>query len=136
MVARNVFGSKSRLFFGDVASVAKGLLAPQGTLSMGWRNSLVQDGISTTRSAPTRPLRLHGRAFTFAHLLSHTSGLPDVVEGDVGGIEFVSYSTEQLLANVKRQALLFPPGTGFQYSDAGLFLCQLITGKAGDAVVN
>jgi len=64
------------------------------------------------------------------HLLSHASGLPDVVEADVGGVEFVSYSTEQLLANVRRQALLFPPGTGFEYSDAGLFLCQLITEKA------
>jgi len=64
------------------------------------------------------------------NLLSHTSGLPDVVEADVGGVEFVSYSTEQLLANIKRQDLLFPPGTEFEYSDAGPILCQLITEKA------
>jgi len=64
------------------------------------------------------------------HLLSHTSGLPDVVEPDVGGIEFVSYSTEQLVANIKRQGLLFPPGTGFEYTSAGPLLCQVITEKA------
>ena len=65
-----------------------------------------------------------------AHLLSHSSGLPDVVKEEVGGQPFMSYSTEQLLSNVKRQSLLFPPGTGYHYSDAGLFLCQLITEKA------
>ena len=32
-----------------------------------------------------------------------------------------------------RQDLLFSPGTGFEYTDAGLFLCQLITEKAGGA---
>ena len=64
------------------------------------------------------------------HLLSHASGLPDVVNEEVGGRPFISYSTDQLLANVKRQALLFPPGTGYFYSDAGLFLSQLITEKA------
>jgi len=65
-----------------------------------------------------------------AHLLSHASGLPDVVNEEVGGRPFISYSTDQLLSNVKRQALLFPPGTGYHYSDAGLFLSQLITEKA------
>jgi D-alanyl-D-alanine carboxypeptidase len=65
-----------------------------------------------------------------AHLLSHASGLPDVVDEEVGGRPFISYSTDQLLSNVKRQALLFPPGTGYHYSDAGLFLSQLITEKA------
>jgi len=64
------------------------------------------------------------------HLLSHASGLPDVVNEEVGGRSFISYSTDQLLANVKRQALLFPPGMGYYYSDAGLFLSQLITEKA------
>jgi D-alanyl-D-alanine carboxypeptidase len=65
-----------------------------------------------------------------AHLLSHASGLPDVVEEQVEGRPLISYSTDQLLSNVKRQALLFPPGTGYHYSDAGLFLSQLITEKA------
>jgi D-alanyl-D-alanine carboxypeptidase len=64
------------------------------------------------------------------NLLSHTSGLPDVVEEYVGGVELTSYSTEQLLANIKRQNLLFPPGTGYEYTDAGPILCQLITEKA------
>jgi CubicO group peptidase (beta-lactamase class C family) len=70
------------------------------------------------------------RGIHVAHLLSHTSGLPDVVEEELGGRPFVSYTTEELLANVKRQRLLFPPGAGFHYSDAGLFLSQLITEKA------
>jgi Beta-lactamase len=56
------------------------------------------------------------------NLLSHTSGLPDVVEADVGGVEFVSYSTEQLLANIKRQDLLFPPCTGYEYTSSGPIL--------------
>ena len=64
------------------------------------------------------------------HLLSHTSGLPDVVGEEVGGRPFTSYTTEQLLENVKQQNLLFPPGEGFSYSDAGLLLSQLITEKA------
>ncbi len=65
-----------------------------------------------------------------AHLISHTSGLPDVVDEDLDGRPFISYTTQQLLANVKRQHLLFPPGTAYSYSDAGLFLSQLITEKA------
>jgi D-alanyl-D-alanine carboxypeptidase len=64
------------------------------------------------------------------HLLSHTSGLPDVVAELAGGRSFTEYSTDQLLENVKRQSLLFPPGRGYLYSDAGLFLCQLIIEKA------
>lgn len=60
------------------------------------------------------------------HLLSHTSGLPDVVAEEVNGREFTSYSTEQLLETVKRQSLLSKPGTAYAYSDAGLFLTQLI----------
>jgi CubicO group peptidase (beta-lactamase class C family) len=94
---------------------------------------LVQDGkvrlddeISTYFTDPPASWKgIHVR-----NLLSHTSGLPDIVEEDIGGVPLISYSTEQQLANVKRQALLFPPGAGFQYSDAGLFLCQLITEKA------
>ena len=54
-----------------------------------------------------------------------------MVEEYVGGVELISYSTEQLLANIKRQDLLFPPGTGYEYTDAGPILCQLITEKAG-----
>ena len=65
-----------------------------------------------------------------AHLLSHASGLPDVVNATVEGRAFTDYTTGQLLDNVKKQNLLFPPGTGYEYSDAGLFLAQLITEKA------
>ncbi len=64
------------------------------------------------------------------HLLSHASGLPDVINATVEGRDFTEYTTGQLLENVKKQTLLFPPGTGFEYSDAGLFLAQLITEKA------
>ena len=65
-----------------------------------------------------------------AHLLSHASGLPDVVNGTVDGRPFTEYTTAQLLENVSRQKLLFAPGTAYEYSDAGLFLAQLITEKA------
>jgi D-alanyl-D-alanine carboxypeptidase len=70
------------------------------------------------------------KAIRVRHLLSHTSGLPDVVAEQFDGRRFTTYSTEQLLQNVQRQNLLFLPGTSYRYSDAGLFLAQLITEKA------
>lgn len=67
---------------------------------------------------------------TLRHLLSHTAGLPDQVAGAVEGRGFASYTTAQLLATVARLTPLAPPGQGYLYSDAGLFLAQLATERA------
>jgi CubicO group peptidase (beta-lactamase class C family) len=39
-----------------------------------------------------------------AHLLSHTSGLPDIVEEDVGGVPFVSYATSSCWPTLRDRA--------------------------------
>jgi CubicO group peptidase (beta-lactamase class C family) len=70
------------------------------------------------------------KAIRVRHLLSHTSGLPDVVAEESDGRIFTTYPTEQLLRNVQRQNLLFLPGNGYCYSDAGIFLAQLVTERA------
>lgn len=67
---------------------------------------------------------------TLRHLLSHTSGLPDVVAGAIEGRYFTDYTTAQLLATVAALTPLAPPGHRFSYSDAGLFLAQLATERA------
>ncbi len=63
------------------------------------------------------------------HLISHTSGLPDVVGGTIEGRSFTDYTTEQLLATMRNQTPVAPPGEGYLYSDANLVLAQLVTEK-------
>lgn len=67
---------------------------------------------------------------TLRHLLSHTSGIPDVVAGEIEGRSFTDYMTEQLLATVRSLTPIAPPGERFLYSDAGLLLAQLATERA------
>ena len=69
------------------------------------------------------------QAITVGQLLSHTSGLPDSVADDIEGRSFTTYTSEQQLEHVKGLALVAPPGTVFNYSDANFFLAQLITEK-------
>jgi CubicO group peptidase (beta-lactamase class C family) len=63
------------------------------------------------------------------HLVSHTSGLPDVVGGTFEGRAFTDYSTEQLLASMRQQVPVAPPGERYLYSDANLVITQLATEK-------
>lgn len=63
------------------------------------------------------------------HLLSHTSGLPDEVPEYFHQRQLITYSTEELLQNIKKQELQFQPGENWGYSDAGFFLLQLIVEK-------
>jgi CubicO group peptidase (beta-lactamase class C family) len=67
---------------------------------------------------------------TLRQLLSHTSGIPDVVAGEIEGRSFTDYTSEQLLATVRGLTPVAPPGERFLYSDAGLFLAQLATERA------
>ncbi len=61
------------------------------------------------------------------HLLSHTSGLPDVV---YEGRATAALTTSDLLRTIEHQQLRFPPGTSYLYSDAGLLLCQIAIEQA------
>jgi CubicO group peptidase (beta-lactamase class C family) len=64
------------------------------------------------------------------HLLTHTSGLPDEVDARIEGRPFATYTSEQLLENVRRLTPVAPPGERFLYSDANFFLLQLVTERA------
>jgi len=63
------------------------------------------------------------------HLLSHTSGLPDEVPEYYNERYLISYSTNELLQNIKNQELQFQAGQNWLYSDANFFLLQLIVEK-------
>ncbi len=66
---------------------------------------------------------------TIRQLLSHTSGLPDSLAELDSGRRYTSYSTHQLLDLIRA---LHPaePGSGFIYSDDGMFLAQAVTERA------
>jgi len=66
------------------------------------------------------------------HLLTHTSGMPDDWVETSDGRGFVDYTTEQLYRHARTRPLLFPPGTGWSYSDQGYFLlCLIVERTAG-----
>ncbi len=63
------------------------------------------------------------------HLLSHTSGLPDEVPEYFNERYLISYSTNELFQNIKKQELQFQAGESWLYSDANFLLLQLIVEK-------
>lgn len=71
------------------------------------------------------------RAITVRHLLTHTSGLPDYVEGDIGSrVDYRRDYTEQELAQVAyRLPLAFEPGARFSYSNTGYVLLGILVHK-------
>jgi len=75
-------------------------------------------------------LALPFRGITIRQLLSHTSGLPDSLAELDAGRRYTSYSTEQLLALVRGLHPEARPGSGFVYSDDGMFLAQNVTERA------
>lgn len=63
------------------------------------------------------------RPVTIDQLLSHTSGLPTVVDRpDFETIARRDYTPDQLIALTNGQVPLFEPGRGFHYSDSGYFV--------------
>jgi CubicO group peptidase (beta-lactamase class C family) len=72
-------------------------------------------------------------AATVRQLLSHTAGLPDSVAAEHEGRSFADHSTEQLLEHVTHLTPHARPGERFVYSDAGLFLAQVVTERAAGA---
>lgn len=70
------------------------------------------------------PIRLH-------HLLSHTSGIPDLMARPGWGVRRVtSASPEELTADSARYGLQFPPGTKVRYNNAGYNLLGHVVQKA------
>jgi len=60
-------------------------------------------------------------AVTFFHLLTHTSGLPEQVEGK-DELRAREGQLDEFHARICRAPLLFAPGTGYQYSNCGFGL--------------
>lgn len=102
---------------------------------------LAQDGLLSLDD----PLRRHLPAFsgpedgiTLRHLLHHTSGIRDYLDlmalAGRGSDDF--YRKEQALDLLMRQeALNFPPGSGFLYSNSGYFLLsQVVTAATGRSI--
>ncbi len=69
------------------------------------------------------PIRLH-------HLLSHTSGIPDLMARPGWGLRRVTpASPEELTADSMRYGLQFPPGTKVRYDNAGYNLLGAVVEK-------
>jgi CubicO group peptidase (beta-lactamase class C family) len=71
-------------------------------------------------------------SITIRHLLTHTSGIPDV--GDLG-IDHPGLTNDEVLKTlVKQNSLAFRPGTKYEYSNTGYIILSLIveriTGKS------
>jgi D-alanyl-D-alanine carboxypeptidase len=81
----------------------------------------------------------NARRVTLRHLLSHTSGIPHVSQLD--GVDKTlirdrgrRWTAEQVIGLVADQELLFPPGTGYAYSNTNYVLLgqviQAVTGSS------
>ena len=69
------------------------------------------------------PIRLH-------HLLSHTSGIPDLMARPGWGLRRVTPATpEELTSDSMRYGLQFPPGTKVSYDNAGYNLLGAVVEK-------
>lgn len=67
---------------------------------------------------------------TIRQLLTHTSGLPIDGLPDFEGSPLLRVTSKQAFDFIARQPLLFPPGAGAFYSDAGYFLLGLVIERA------
>lgn len=69
---------------------------------------------------------------TLRHVLHHTSGIPDMyrVMNDNGLSTWDRFSREEALELLARQALDFPPGERYQYSNGGYFALSMIVQRA------
>jgi len=73
-----------------------------------------------------------GRVVTIEHLLTHTSGMPNLVENP-GFFAWAQQpqNTAELLAQTEDIPFLFEPGTGFSYSDSGYILLGAVLESIG-----
>lgn len=75
-----------------------------------------------------------GRTVTIEQLLTHTSGIPSLVDVD-GFFEWAKdqHGTEELLAYTRGLPFLFEPGHGYSYSDTGYILLGAVLESIGQA---
>ena len=109
----------------ELASITKTFTAAAILMLVEEGKLTLEDPIE--RHLPGAPEALRG--ITVRHLLTHTSGLKDRFEPQVGGTWFLDYSTENLFRNAARLPLDFAPGERGQYSDQGYFLLGMIIEK-------
>lgn len=70
------------------------------------------------------PLRL-------GHLISHTSGIPDIMQQAQWGVVRVTPRTKQQLTDASAQyGLSYPPGTKIRYNNAGFNLAAVVVERA------
>jgi CubicO group peptidase (beta-lactamase class C family) len=79
------------------------------------------------------------KAITIRHLLTHTSGIPDIPEDSTGINLQTNYTETELFQKAKSLKLLFQPGYKWSYSNTGYILLGIIiravTGKFyGDVI--
>jgi len=79
------------------------------------------------------------KAITIRHLLTHTSGIPDIPEDSTGINLQTNYTETDLLQKAKGLKLLFQPGDKWSYSNTGYvllgFIIRTVTGKFyGDVI--
>jgi len=69
----------------------------------------------------------HGYIITIENLLNHTSGIPSFTDRpDISDIEKTELTPEQLIALFMEEALEFPPGEQYSYSNSGYALLGLL----------
>src|SRR5260370_41204600 len=59
------------------------------------------------------------KQITVRHLLTHTSGIPDVVDYEWDKPQYDPSALERYVRSLSRLDLLFPPGKQFEYSHNG-----------------
>ena len=65
------------------------------------------------------------------HLISHTSGIPDLMaQANWGNVRATPHTPEQLLANASRYGLQFQPGEKVRYNNVGFNLAAYIVSRA------
>jgi CubicO group peptidase (beta-lactamase class C family) len=95
-------------------------LAAQGRLSL-------DDDVRTW----VPELQTGGRAITIEHVLTHTSGLPNLVDReDFDELAVRAHEPLALLGLTADAPLHFEPGRGFRYSDTGYILLGLVIERA------
>ncbi len=107
----------------SIASLDKELTAA-GVLKAEERGKLRLDEPVSKYLPPSLPFA----GITIRQLLSHTSGLSDSLAPIDAERSFISYTTDQLLEAIHPP--IEPPGSGFLYSDDGMFLSQYATERA------